>query len=376
MKINYLKNPTEDKHISMIQYIEDLMDYQKNYSKDFLVTDYVPKFNKLLNILPNIWKMRIARYISYPMQIKKLPMYDITHVGDQGYSHLVNCFKSKVKILTVNDLIPLVFEKKKLKDVYNPTGKGTDKNLKYLFRYSAKHFKYFDRIIAISENTKKDILKFSDCPESKISVINTNIPLPYFNNNPVNKQEIYTKYNIPAKPKKILIYGTGFYKNNITSIKVLENLINRNVDVIIIWIGHKGDITHIKNKNIKGKIIQLPVMIPRTEIPKIFKSCDLVLYPSLYEGMGNLTLEAMRCGVPIICSNTSAFPEIAGDDEIMCDPLDDSEITNKILKLFNDSNYYNKKIEDGLNRSKLFSYTEMHEKIINLYREELLKKTI
>jgi len=49
--------------------------------------------------------------------------------------------------------------------------------------------------------------------------------------------------------------------------------------------------------------------------------------------MGNLTLEPMRCGVPIIFSNTSAFPEIAGDDEIMCDPLDDSEITNKIYFL-------------------------------------------
>ena len=122
--------------------------------------------------------MRIARYFSYPNQIKKLPMYDITHIGDQSYSHLVNHFKSKVKILTINDLIPLVFEKK-LKDVYNPTGKGTNKRLKYLFRYSAKHFKYFDRIIAISENTKKDILKYSDCEESKISVIHTNIPLPY-----------------------------------------------------------------------------------------------------------------------------------------------------------------------------------------------------
>ena len=47
--------------------------------------------------------------------------------------------------------------------------------------------------------------------------------------------------------------------------------------------------------------------------------------------MGNLTLEAMRCGVPIICSNTSAFPEITGDDEIMCNPLDHEEITKKLL---------------------------------------------
>ena len=375
LKVNYLRNPIEDKHISMIQYIDDLINYQKKYSDQLQLSEYTPSFRKYLNILPYKWKMRFARFVSYPLQIRKLPFYDITHIGDQGYSHLVNHIKSKVKILTVNDLIPLVFEKKKLKDLYNPSGKGTDKNLKYLFRYSAKHFKYFDRIIAISENTKKDILKFSDCDESRISVIHTNIPPAYFNEDKINKNEIYEKYKIPKEQKKILIYGTGFYKNHITSIKVLKNLIKQNIDVVIVWLGHKGNAQEINDKEIIDKIIQLPTMIPREEIPKIFKSCDLILYPSLYEGMGNLTLEAMRCGVPIITSNTSAFPEIAGDEEIMCDPLDDTMITMKVKKLFNDKDYYDKKIRDGLNRSKLFSYEKMHQKIIELYKSEYLKKT-
>ena len=374
LKVNYLRNPIEDKHISMIQYIDDLINYQKKYSDQLQLSEYTPSFRKYLNILPYKWKMRFARFVSYPLQIRKLPFYDITHIGDQGYSHLVNHIKSKVKILTVNDLIPLVFEKKKLKDLYNPSGKGTDKNLKYLFRYSAKHFKYFDRIIAISENTKKDILKFSDCDESRISVIHTNIPPAYFNEDKINKNEIYEKYKIPKEQKKILIYGTGFYKNHITSIKVLKNLIKQNIDVVIVWLGHKGNAQEINDKEIIDKIIQLPTMIPREEIPKIFKSCDLILYPSLYEGMGNLTLEAMRCGVPIITSNTSAFPEIAGDEEIMCDPLDDTMITMKVKKLFNDKDYYDKKIRDGLNRSKLFSYEKMHQKIIELYKSEYLKK--
>ena len=375
LKVNYLRNPIEDKHISMIQYIDDLINYQKKYSDQLQLSEYTPSFRKYLNILPYKWKMRFARFVSYPLQIRKLPFYDITHIGDQGYSHLVNHIKSKVKILTVNDLIPLVFEKKKLKDLYNPSGKGTDKNLKYLFRYSAKHFKYFDRIIAISENTKKDILKFSDCDESRISVIHTNIPPAYFNEDKINKNEIYEKYKIPKEQKKILIYGTGFYKNHITSIKVLKNLIKQNIDVVIVWLGHKGNAQEINDKEIIDKIIQLPTMIPREEIPKIFKSCDLILYPSLYEGMGNLTLEAMRCGVPIITSNTSAFPEIAGDEEIMCDPLDDTMITMKVKKLFNDKDYYDKKIRDGLNRSKLFSYEKMHQNIIELYKSEYLKKT-
>ena len=115
IKVNYLRNPIEDRHISMIQYIDDLINYQKKFPDQFEISDYVPNFSKLLNIFSNNWKMRIARFVSYPRQVKRLPFYDITHIGDQGYSHLVNHINSKVKILTVNDLIPLVFEKKKIK---------------------------------------------------------------------------------------------------------------------------------------------------------------------------------------------------------------------------------------------------------------------
>lgn len=373
MKINYLRNPHEDKYISMIEYVDDLIKFQKSYSNELEVTDFTPEFNLVLNLLPFNWKMRVARFISYPSQVKKLPIYDITHVPDQGYGHLVNHIKSKVKILTVNDLIPLVYEKSLKKDAYNINGVGTDKYKAYFFRYSVKHFKYFDRIIAISENTKKDILHFTDCEESKITVINTNIPPAEFNNEPVDKNVIWKKYNIPQQPKKILIYGNGFYKNHITSLKVLENLIKKNIDTVIVWLGHKQEINRLHCKNIIDKIIQMP-FVEKKELPSIYKSCDIVLYPSLYEGMGNLTLESMRCGIPIICSNTSAFPEIAGDAGIMCDPLDHHQITENVVKLFTDKIFYNVQVEKGLKRSKLFNYTSMHEKIINLYSNEISKK--
>ena len=109
MKINYLRNPIEDKAISMVQYIDDLINYQKKL-KDLEISDYTPKFSPLLNIFPFNWKMRIARYFSYPNQIKKLPMYDITHIGDQSYSHLVNHFKNSFSRIST-------FEK--LQDIQN-----------------------------------------------------------------------------------------------------------------------------------------------------------------------------------------------------------------------------------------------------------------
>ena len=373
MRINYLGPFAEERMLSINAYVNDLIEFQKNYSPKFEVSKYIPKINKLYNLLPLLWKMRLARNVGYPSQVRKLPNYDVTHVADQAYAHLVKHIKSKVKIITVNDLMPLVYEKKLLKTLYNPEGTGKEKKKAHLFRYSAKRFKFFDRVIAISSNTKNDILNFTDCEESKISIIHNNIPPPYFNNTPIDKEKICNKYKISIKPKKILIAGTGFYKNHITSLKVLENLIKKNIDVIIVWIGHKGEVSKIANLNCVNRIIQMPI-IEKYELPSIYKICDVVLYPSLYEGMDTISLEGMRCGIPVVCSNTSSFPETTGDAALMCNPTDDAELTENILKLFENKDFYKIKVDDGLARAKLFDYEDTQKKFIRLYEEELSKK--
>ena len=373
MKINYLRNFDEDQRISMNEYADDLIHYQKNYSSKFEVTEHKPKIHPFFKLMPDNWKLRFARYIGYPLSIKKLPNYDITHVLDHSYAHLVKNIKSKVKILTVHDLIPLIYEGKPLKDIYNFYGKKSDKNKKYLFRYSTKHFKYFDRIIAVSHNTKKDILKLTDCLESKITVIHMNIPKEYFNLDSIDKEKICQKYKIPIKPKKILISGNGFYKNHITSIKILENLLDKNFDVCIVWIGHKGDVNKINNHNIVNKIYKIPI-VDKKELPFIYKICDVALVPSLYEGMGLVAIEAMRTGIPVVTSNTSSIPEIVGEEGITCDPTNDEQMTQSIIKLLINKEFYRKKINDGLIRSKLFDYDRMHKSIISIYKDELSKK--
>ena len=97
----------------------------------------------------------------------------------------------------------MVFEKKLLKTLYNLEGKGREKRKVHLFRYSVKHFKFFDRVIAISTNTKNDILNFTDCEESKISVIDNNVSPPYFNNTSILSKSHWFQSHI------ILFWGVG-----------------------------------------------------------------------------------------------------------------------------------------------------------------------
>lgn len=361
MKVNYLKNFVEDKRHSMIEYANDLIYYQKKNVKNFKVNYYNPKLHNYHQFLPTIWRMRIARYFDYPRLVNKLPNYDVTHILDHSYAHLVKKINSKVKILTVNDLIPLIFE-----------NKLSNKN--YLFRYSLKHFKYFDKIIAISENTKKDILKYTDVDKNKIEVIYTNIPNKK-RKKKNKKSKILKKFKLPLKSKKILISGDGFYKNHKTSIKVFEEILKKDKNVDLIWIGCQINIQNIINKDLLKKIFIIPP-INKDEIYDIYRVCDVVLFISLYEGMGIVPLEAMMSKVPVITSNRSSLPEIVGKRGNIFNPYDVKRITKEIVKLFKNKRYYAQKVKLGSKQFDKFNYHQMHKKIINVYREELNKKNM
>ena len=361
MKVNYLKNFTEDKRHSMIEYANDMICYQKKNVIDFKINYFNPRLLNYHYFLPAIWRMRIARYLDYPKSVKKLPKYDVTHILDHSYAHLVKNIKSKVKILTVHDLIPLIFENK-------------SSNKKYLFRYSLKHFKYFDKIIAVSENTKKDILKYTDVDKNKIEVIYTNIPRKK-KNKKFNKSKILAKFKLPSKSKKILISGDGFQKNHKTSIKIFEEILKKNLNVNLIWIGCQINIQNIYKKELLKKIFIIPP-VNKDQILDIYKISDVVLYISLYEGMGIIPLEAMMSKVPVITSNRSSLPEIVGKKGNIFNPYDIVGITKEILKLFRNKRYYAQKVNMGIKQFDKFNYHQMHKKIINIYRQELNKKNM
>ena len=121
----------------------------------------------------------------------------LLNVCEQQYAQLVHYLNSKTKFITIHDLVPLVFEDKLN---HNPI----------LNKYSLKFLKYYNKVFAISENTKRDILKYTDCPEEKIIVIMRSVE-SFFNNDPIDKKKYVKNFQYLLK-KKILISGNIFYK--------------------------------------------------------------------------------------------------------------------------------------------------------------------
>ena len=113
----------------------------------------------------------------------------------------------------------------------------------------------------------------------------------------------------------------------------------------------------------------MPGYIVNSDLPYIYSNAFAFLYTSLRESFGIPLLEAMASGTPVITSNTSSMPEIGGPDAILINPNNSEEITEMMLRLEKDDEFYRKQEEVGLARAKQFSWRHTAEQLFQLYKE-------
>jgi glycosyltransferase involved in cell wall biosynthesis len=109
--------------------------------------------------------------------------------------------------------------------------------------------------------------------------------------------------------------------------------------------------------------------VKNTDLPAIYNQCILFLYPSLRESFGIPLLEAMACGVPVITSNTSSMPEIAGDAAFVIDPFKPEEITAAMVQVTSDEMLRNDLVNKGIPQAAKFSWRSMAEHVLSIYQE-------
>ncbi|PLK45501.1 glycosyltransferase family 1 protein [Emticicia sp. TH156] len=117
--------------------------------------------------------------------------------------------------------------------------------------------------------------------------------------------------------------------------------------------------------------IMLTGYIPNKELPNLYRLAQLFLYPSLRESFGIPILEAMSCGTPLITSNTSAMPEVAGNGALLVDPTQPEQIAEKIIKVLTDNEIRKTSIDYGIKRAAMFSWQKTAQEVVSIYNEVL-----
>jgi len=218
-----------------------------------------------------------------------------------------------------------------------------------------------DHIIADSEYTKKDIIKYADIPAEKITVIHLGIDHKLFYDKKKKKEKntiLYVGSEQKRKNVELIIKALPLIKKEIPSIKfvkigqaqdnknrqkLMELAKEYGVDNHIIWKDYVEDISEEYNK------------------------AGIFVFPSLYEGFGFPVLEAMACGCPVICSNNTSIPELAGDAALYCDPTSEQDIAEKIVKMMKDKKMQAMFRKRGLAQAKKFTWEKCAEETVKAY---------
>jgi glycosyltransferase involved in cell wall biosynthesis len=227
-------------------------------------------------------------------------------------------------------------------------------------------------IIADSQNTKNDCIKYLGIPEEKIKVIYLAPDSIYqpINNKQEIREQVCKKYNIEFP--FILYTGTLEKRKNIPIlIKAFYKLKKMGISHKLLIVGKKGWKYDDIFKTIKTLNLQKDIMftgyVPKEDLVKFYNLADLFVYPSLYEGFGLPPLEAMACGCPVITSNTSSLPEVVKDAGIMFNPYCVDELVKIMYEVLIDESLRIELSRKGLERAKLFNWRKTAEETWKVY---------
>lgn len=218
-----------------------------------------------------------------------------------------------------------------------------------------------DLIVTISENSKKDFLKFS--PQSSVEVIYPSGNNFNFKFDESKDIKILKKYNL--KPGYILSVATIEPRKNLSGL--IKAYIQGDFEQALVLVGMQGWKTNNIAGQIKNHNIRILGYIPDEELPVIYKYAKFFIYPSFYEGFGIPVLEALNFGIPVICSKTSSLPEVAGKASLYIDPYDINSITDAMKRLDTNNDLRKQLVNKGIIQSKRFSWEESAIKLNGLY---------
>jgi glycosyltransferase involved in cell wall biosynthesis len=257
-------------------------------------------------------------------------------------------------ILTVYDLFPLVCSRDIRKEI-------SFKNKLHFLLVSKMHLKRADLILAISEDTKKDIIEQCGIPAERILVTPLGVDKAQFYPREESAiSSLIKKYDI--QPPYFINTSSVWWtrKNLLRLIEAFALFSSKVNDCQLVITGNKGSsyekMQELIHRMSLEKKIRLLEYIDRADMPSLLSGAISLVFPSLHEGFGLPVLEAMSCGCPVITSRVSALMEVSGEAALFVDPLDIDSIVDAMSEIYHNKIKREILSRMGIQRAKTFSW--------------------
>ncbi len=307
-------------------------------------------FRKKLDIkkeVENNVNVEVLRYLPF---LKKLPSNTLFH---SSY-YRVSLQKDVINITTVHDF------------TYEYFKSGLAKYI-HIWQKSFAINKS-DGIICVSENTKKDILKFYPrLDKSKIKVIYNGVGDEFKKLD--NAYELLSSNFETLRDKKVILY-VGDRKSSYKNFKLAVDVVSKLKEYVLVSVGG-GKITSDEETMISSileKRFFSYLDISSEELNILYNQAVCLLYPSSYEGFGIPILEAMKAGCPVVCTNTSSIPEVAGDAALLVNEVQEDLYINAIRRLEHED-LRDLVIDKGFKQAKKFTWDQCFDQTYQFYED-------
>ena len=306
---------------------------------------------------PDLWR---GYGVSVHLKGDKIDIFHgLSHELPHGIPHSIK------KVVTMHDLI--VWRYPQYYSLFD----------RYVHRIKQRHAcRIADVVIAISEQTKSDLIKYLNVPESKIKVLYQSCDSLFWK--PVTeeaKTEARETYNLPEK-YVVCVGSIEERKNQMAVVKAMEEVAQ---DVHLVIVGrphgkyHGTLMSAIKRSNLSDRVHILSDA-DFEDFPALYANALASVYMSHFEGFGIPILESMCCDVPVVTSNVSSMPEAGGDAALYADPQKPHDIAVQIQRIVSDPQFRQQLVEKGREQRKKFAQDKIITDFYNLYSSLCGKK--
>ncbi len=325
-----------------------------NYKKFFWGIEFKGKW-RLYNLINKLFPFLVPEKLNKKLSIKNIKAgnFDIFHPTYYD-NYFLKIIENKPFVLTIHDMI---YEKLQNKYIVNDP---YSVNKKELCDKASK-------IIAVSQNTKNDIIELFGIESNKIDVI-------YLANSLKTEPDFSGLEEKMMLPELYLLFigNRSGYKNFGFFIASISKLLKTHPEIHVVCTGgvfSTEEILLFSKLGISDKIIHRDA--DDKSLSLLYKKALAFVFPSVYEGFGIPILEAFSCGCPCLLSNTSSLPEVGSDAALYFNPLIESSIETAVSRIINEPELRTTLINKGYERIKEFSWEKTAKKTFQLYNEVL-----
>ena len=295
---------------------------------------------------------------------------DIVHITSliEGWSdnavHSIGFSPNRVlTAVTSYDFIPLIHREFYL---------STNPRFELMYKEKLDHMSRANLLLAISDSSRleaiqhlgvdpRNVINISAAADSKFKPLNVDHDIERDLRQKFGLQHPFIMYSGATDPRK----------NHLRLIKAFAGLpleIRNNTQLVIVGklpkIDRRNFEACIKSCGLNSSNVVITDAVTDDEMILFYNLCELFVFPSWHEGFGLPVLEAMSCGAPVICSNTSSLPEVMGRQDALFDPFDERAITAKIVEVLRNPIFREELIQHGLAQSKYFSWEKSAKKAL------------